>query len=54
MSNRRWSEGVRIAVNREAALESLITQMMELDNQQLSMVSDYIWGLKAADNFLSR
>lgn len=53
MSN-RWREGVRIAVNREVALESLITQMMELDNQQLSMVSDYIWGLKAADNFLSR
>ena len=53
MSN-RWREGVRIAINREAALESLIAQLAELDNQQLSMVSDYIWGLKAADNFLSR
>ena len=54
MSNRRWSEGVRIAVNREAALESLISQLAELDNQQLSLVSDYIWGLTAANNFLSR
>lgn len=53
MSN-RWSEGVRIAVNREVALEGLISQMMELDNQQLSLVSDYIWGLTAADKFLSR
>lgn len=52
MSN-RWSEGVRIAVNREAALESLIAQLAELDNQQLSLVSDYIWGLKAG-SFLSR
>ena len=53
MSN-RWREGVRIAVNREVALEGLISQLMELDNQQLSLVSDYIWGLTAADKFLSR
>ena len=53
MSN-RWNKGVKIAVNREVALEGLISQLMELDNQQLSMVSDYIWGLKAADIFLSR
>ena len=48
------NKGVRIAVNREVDMETVISQLQELSGQQMSMVSDYIRGLKAAETFLNR
>lgn len=48
------NKGVRIAVNREADMETVISQLQELSGQQLGMVSDYIRGLKAAETYLKR
>lgn len=47
-------KGVRIAVNREASVETITGQLSDLTDQQLVMVSDYIRGLVAADTFLNR
>lgn len=47
-------KGVRIAVNREVDMETVISQLQDLSGQQLGMVSDYIRGLKAAETFLNR
>lgn len=48
------NKGVRIAVNREVDLETVILQLQELSGCQLGMVSDYIRGLKAAETILKR
>ena len=47
-------KGVRIAVNREVDMGTVISQLQDLSGQQLGMVSDYIRGLKAAETFLNR
>lgn len=53
MSN--LSKGVTlVGINRETTMEVVQAQLAELDLRQLMMVSDYIRGLKAADNFLRR
>lgn len=48
------NKGVRIAVNREISMTTILNQLPDLDDKQLGMVADYIRGLKAADNFLNR
>lgn len=48
------NKGVKIAINREVSMTTIVNQLPDLSDQQLSMVADYIWGLKAADIFLSR
>ena len=48
------SKGVRIEVNREVDMETVISQLQDLSGQQLGMVSDYIRGMKAAETFLNR
>lgn len=52
MSNR--FEGVRVAVNREISMSTIINQLPDLDDKKLEMVADYIRGLKAAEIFLGR
>lgn len=47
-------KGVKVAVNREISMSTIINQLPDLDDRQLSMVADYIRGLKAADIFLNR
>ena len=48
------NKGVHIAVNREADMETVILQLQELSSHKLGMVSDYIRGLRAAENFVNR
>lgn len=52
MSNR--FEGVRVAVNREISMSTIINQLPDLDEKKLKMVAEYIWGLKAADVFMNK
>ena len=52
ISNRKW-KGV-VAVNREISLETIRKQLEELEDHQLTMVADYIRGLRAAADFLNR
>lgn len=47
-------KGVGIAVNREISMTTVLNQLPDLDDRQVEMVADYIWGLKAADVFLNR
>ena len=47
-------KGVKAAVNREISMATIINQLPDLSDEQLKMTADYIWGLKAADIFLSR
>lgn len=47
-------KGVKIAVNREISMSTILNQLPDLDDKQLTMVADYIRGLKAADIFLKR
>lgn len=47
-------KGVRIAVNREISMSTILNQLPDLTDQQLVMVADYIRGLKAAGIFLAR
>ena len=44
----------RIAVNRDTAMATIMEQIKDLDDIQLSMVADYIKGLKAAEKFLGQ
>lgn len=47
-------KGVKVAVNREISMTTILNQLPDLNEQQLTMVADYIRGLKAADIFLNR
>lgn len=47
-------KGVRVAVNREISMTTIINQLPDLDDIQLEMTADYIRGLKAAEHFLNR
>lgn len=47
-------KGIKIAVNREISISTILNQLPDLSDQQLGMVADYIRGLKAADIFLNR
>ena len=51
MSN-RGCEGVRVAINRDVTMASILGQLEEMDSRQLEMVDDYVRGLWAADRFL--
>ena len=46
--------GIKVCVTREITISTIINQLPDLDDRQLTMVVDYIRGLKAADIFLSR
>ena len=46
-------KGVKIAINREVTMETILSQLAELEDRQLVMVSDYIRGLKAAEKILA-
>lgn len=41
-------------MDKEILLTTIINQLPDMDGRELSMVADYIKGLKAARNFLSR
>lgn len=47
-------KGVKVAINREDSLHTIINQLEELDGKQLKMVEDYIRGLRAAEKFLNQ
>jgi hypothetical protein len=47
------NRGVKIAINREVTMESILSQLPELEDRQLVMVSDYIRELKVAEKFLA-
>ena len=51
MSNRRY-KGVRVAINRDTTMASILGQQEQMDNRQLEKVDDYVRGLWAADRFL--
>lgn len=53
MSN-RFKGVVKREINREVSMTTVIHQLPDLSDRQLVMVSDYIRGLRAAENFLSR
>ena len=48
------NKGVGIAVNREISMTTILNQLPDLDDKQLEMTAEYIWGLKTADIFLNR
>lgn len=48
------TRGVRAVVNREISMSTILNQLPDLEDHQLTMVADYIRGLKAADMFLKR
>lgn len=48
------NKGVKIAINREVSMTTIINQLPDLTDQQLAMLADYIWGLKTAECFLNR
>ena len=47
-------KGVGIAVNREISMTTVLNQLPDLDDKQLQMVAEYVWGLKTAEYYLSR
>ena len=47
-------KGVGIAVNREISMITVLNQLPDLDDKQLEMVAEYIWGIKTAEFYLSR
>ena len=47
-------KGVGIAVNREIAITTVLNQLPDLDDRQVEMVAEYIWGLKTAEYYLGR
>lgn len=47
-------KGVGIAVNREISMTTVLNQLPDLDDRQVELVAEYIWGLKTADAFLNK
>ena len=47
-------KGVGIAVNREISVTTILNQLPDLDDRQVEMVVEYIWGLKTAEYYLNR
>lgn len=47
-------KGVGIAVNREISMTTVLNQLPDLDDRQVEMVAEYIWGLKTAEHYLSK
>lgn len=48
------TKGVKPAVNREISMTTILNQLPDLDDKQLEMTAEYIWGLKTAEVFLNR
>ena len=44
-------KGVKVAVNREISMSTIINQLPDLDDKELEMAADFIKGLKLARKF---